>query len=162
MVDFASLKAMQLALNNDWASAHPNQITDIELWANNPQSSAYGAAIAVLQSLEITDVLPEPELPFEDRGLFSLNIETREAYIPELAAYPNPAIDRTFVTYPTDADGIGTLKIYDSMGQLISSYPLNNKGIFELETDKLSVGIYLLSIVVEGKTLVESKLVVAK
>jgi hypothetical protein len=162
MADYSTLKQMQLSLNNDWAQAHPGQITDLENWAANPQSSAYGQAISVLHALGLTEVLPEPEIPFEDRGSMSEPNRQRTVYVPELSAFPNPASDHTFLTYPFEADGIGTLNVFSEMGQLVASHTLNGKGILELNTQKYAAGIYLLSIVVEGKSIVDSKLVVTE
>lgn len=160
MSDYTSLKTMQLALNNDWTQANPVQLADLALFAANKQSSAYGAAISVLHSLEVTEVLPEPELPFEDRSAFSLNPQMPDVYIPELSAYPNPATDHTFITYPADADGIGKLVVYDIMGKLVSIYILNGKGIIEIDTKQLVMGVYLLSILIEGQSTIDSKLII--
>jgi Secretion system C-terminal sorting domain len=86
----------------------------------------------------------------------------RTVYVPELSAFPNPASDHTFLTYPFEADGIGTLNVFSEMGQLIASHTLNGKGILELNTQNYAAGIYLLSIMVEGKSIVDSKLVVTE
>ncbi len=160
MSDYTSLKTMQLALNNDWTQANPSQLADIELWAINSQSSAYGSAISVLHSLEVSEVLPEPEMPFEDRSAFSLDLLKPDVHLPDLSAYPNPATDHTFITYPAEADVIGKLEVYDSMGQLVSSNILNGKGIIEIDTKRLVTGVYLLSIVVEGQSILNSKLII--
>ena len=106
--------------------------------------------------------LPEPEQPYEKRGDFELKTTTTPAYKPMLAAFPNPASDHTFITYPADADGIGALNVYDGLGQMIASHNLKHNGIFELVTRNLAPGMYLLSIVVEGKPIVESRLVVTE
>lgn len=160
MSDYTSLKTMQLALNNDWTQANPSQLADIELWAINSQSSAYGSAISVLHSLEVSEVLPEPEMPFEDRSAFSLDLLMPDVHLPDLSAYPNPATDHTFITYPAEADVIGKLEVYDSMGQLVSSNILNGKGIIEIDTKRLVTGVYLLSIVVEGQSILDRKLII--
>jgi Secretion system C-terminal sorting domain len=162
MADFAALKQIQLSLGNDWTLAHPEEISNLEIWSSNPKSSAYGQAISVLHTLELTDVLPEPELPFEDRGSMTLTNPKRTVYLPELSAYPNPASDHTFVNYPSEADGIGTLEIYSPIGQLLDWYALNDNGVIELNTQVYPAGIYLLTINVEGKSIVDCKLVVTE
>jgi hypothetical protein len=151
---------MQLNLNNDWTSATANQINDLEYWASNPLSSAFANALGILHSLNLTDVLPEPEVPVEERGL-EVTLEKRPIFIkPQLSAYPNPAKESTYLTYPEEADGIGLLEIHDGLGQVMLSTKLNTKGIYELNTSNFKAGVYLLRIQVEGKTYAESKLIV--
>lgn len=163
MADFIALKQMQIELGNNWDMARADDIVSLNNWASNPKSSAYGQAYSVLISLDRTDDLPEPEIPFADRsGAYYQEKGKKDPYIPTLSAYPNPCTDHTFVTYPIEAEGIGHLQIVDTMGKLIVHHQLNGKGIIEMDTNHFSSGLYLLTIVVEGKTIVENKLVVGQ
>jgi hypothetical protein len=160
MADYAQLKDMQINLMNDWSAATASQISDLEAWVANPASSASGPALAVLHGLGLSDAEVEPEVPEEDRAYFTGDSEKRTYQKPEMSAYPNPASGITYISYPTDADGIGNLVIYDPLGQQVRTSLLNTHGIYELDTKNMASGVYLLQILVEGKTIAESKLVV--
>lgn len=158
--DFAELKQMQLSLSNDWSQISPSMILTIENWSNNKQSSAYGASIGVLHELELKNDLPEPEVPAETRYSESILNKTEKMRSVKLASYPNPAMDFTFLSYPREIDGVGILEVYNSMGQLIFEQALNDGGIFELNTLNYADGIYLLSISIDGVSMMDSKLII--
>ena len=78
-------------------------------------------------------------------------------------AYPNPTNDKLTVELNSQAEGKGTLNIYDSKGGIIISKSVDlNKGFnnFNIETSKMTVGNYFLIIqndnwVSEPKTIVK-------
>ncbi|MFN0032627.1 MAG: T9SS type A sorting domain-containing protein [Flavobacteriales bacterium] len=162
MQDLVAFKTIQLELNGDWNLLHPNQMTSLENWAANPASAASAEALAVLHHLDLTDALPEPELPFDERGSNIRTVRKPKVSAIVLNTYPNPAKENTFVTYPSELDGIGQLHVYNELGQTISTLSLNGKGIAELDIQGYPVGLYLVCLVVEGKTLAETKLIVVE
>lgn len=162
MLDFVQLKDIQLDVNNDWATLSASQLNSITTWAANPSSSAYAAALGVLYSLSLTDAMPEPEVPEEDR---SYNVVTKKGWSEtkvDLTAFPNPTNGATFISYPLEADGIGKLEVYDELGKLVLQSNLNTRGVFELDMTHKAAGVYLIRLVIEGKTIAENKLVVTE
>ncbi len=126
-----------------------------------PACSAYGQALAVLHSLELTAILPEPEIPLEERSLV-IHREKKDFVKPTLGAFPNPTNGITYISYPADADGVASIELYDEIGRTVSIHQLTGKGILELNMAKQPAGIYLIRLMLEGKAIAENKIVVTE
>lgn len=91
------------------------------------------------------------------------NIETSTEEQEQLTAFPNPASTHVTITFNLDEATQTSIKIYNSMGELIAE-PLNenlNKGTHEVmfPVEKLAAGIYYYSIETAGKQTMNKLLV---
>lgn len=68
------------------------------------------------------------------------NLEVKENYLNQLILYPNPVTDELTIISPVSTN----LKLYNSIGQLLSIFPIN-QGENTISTVDLKIGIYLLT-----------------
>ena len=81
---------------------------------------------------------------------------------PSIQLHPNPFTNQAMVRYSLPEDSKNaTLIIYDILGRQRNSYQINNtEGDVNINGTGLSSGVYLYSLVVDGKTLATKKMVV--
>jgi hypothetical protein len=79
-----------------------------------------------------------------------------------LQLHPNPFTTQAIVQYALpDGSKNATLIIYDIMGRKLNSYALNNTtGEITINANTLSSGVYLYSLVANGKTIATKKMVI--
>lgn len=78
---------------------------------------------------------------------------------------PNPFSNETVIKYTLTAQTkSAALNVYDLSGKQITSFPLNEKGSssITITSEKLAAGIYIYSIVVDGKIMDSKRMVVAE
>ena len=82
--------------------------------------------------------------------------------LPTLQLHPNPFTNQAIVQYSLpDGSKNAALIIYDILGRQRNSYQLTNtEGEININSTGLSSGVYLYSLVVDGKTLATKKMVV--
>jgi hypothetical protein len=78
---------------------------------------------------------------------------------------PNPFGSQTTINYslPKSA-AVATLFVYDLTGKQLASFPIEEKGTssITINSEKLAAGIYIYSIVVDGKVLGTKRMIVAE
>ncbi len=67
-----------------------------------------------------------------------------------LTVSPNPASDLVHITYPTEADQLAQIEIYDAKGVLVFQQKLNHHGLLEVNTKDWKEGLYLLRLMADG------------
>jgi Chaperone of endosialidase/Secretion system C-terminal sorting domain len=77
---------------------------------------------------------------------------------------PNPLTNNTSIRYTIPAGSKAQLTIIDNNGNTIKQIPLNgdSKGIVNIETSAFSAGMYLYTLMVDGKKIATKKMVIAK
>ncbi len=144
--DLITLKEMQIVLQNDWELADATQLAQLQNWVDNQSEGVYGYALSILQGLSLTETMPEPEIPMEDRSLWIRQPEEKAAKKSLISAYPTPANTESHITYPPELDGHGILYINDPLGREIRQIKLNHNGVLELDCKDLSEGMYVLTL----------------
>jgi len=89
-------------------------------------------------------------------------IESVEESSTSLLLHPNPFTAQATVQYSLPGDfKNASLQIYDVLGRLRNSYPINNSnGEISMNANNLSAGVYLYSLVINNRVLVTEKMVV--
>jgi len=138
----------------------PSQLAN--LWTIfNKHEAYYGEAGALLLFMGELTQLPEVQLPISTRSALDMSRDAKAEGKPNwISAYPNPAENVTFITYPAELAGRGTLSIASSQGQLVQELELNDKGVIELKLDPLKAGVYIVVLNFENEVRDNIKLVV--
>ena len=78
--------------------------------------------------------------------------------------YPNPATDHFMVSYSSNVDGVALVKVYDSMGKLITTSPFSvSPGLnqIELNTNDMNAGFYFVELQ-DGDARYSTKIMISK
>jgi hypothetical protein len=77
--------------------------------------------------------------------------------------FPNPALNVGYLAYRLETNEKATLQVFNMLGQPIEQKPLfKENNLIELPLDKYSNGLYLYTIIANGKLIYQSKFIVAK
>ncbi len=76
----------------------------------------------------------------------------------KLSVYPNPASGSAWLHYPIEADGNGTIQVYDPQGRLIKSFQPNTNGLMELSLKNFKSGMYVVQLISFDKVVESIKL----
>ena len=141
-----------------------------------PNSSWLDVKTALINCTK-TDVFTGNNLPNNRWGYGKVNafkaLQNCALTVPEIEErtgvtkiYPNPSSTFTLIRYDLYSyPGFknATLKVYDMIGNLIDVIPLRDKsGSVVLKEDSYSSGIYLCSMVVDGRVVSTNRLVISK
>ena len=78
--------------------------------------------------------------------------------------YPNPAADHFIASYTSHIDGVALVKVYDSMGKLITTSPFSvSPGLnqIELNTNDMNAGFYFVELQ-DGDAKYSTKILISK
>lgn len=159
--DYVAFKRIQMEVGGDFLQLSPESLTKLTDWSENPNSSAFSCALAVLLDLGVTESFPEPEEPVELRNLTQQQVDINVAR-PTMSVYPNPVVDIAFVSYPMESDEIGRIEIYDETGKLVLNSKLANNGIFEVNCTVFNSGIYNARVMIDDVFVSETRFVVVR
>lgn len=96
-------------------------------------------------------MLDSYEAAFDKFKVTGITVDTQDpAAEPAIAAVPNPFTDATTISYQ-NLDGEATLKVFDLAGKLLQSQALSSGAGQVRIGDSLPKGIYLVSIVQQGR-----------
>ena len=101
--------------------------------------------------------------PFVSKFTYGIasGIKTIKQNSPTLSLYPNPAIDATNVSFTLpDGSTDASLHITDILGNEIKSYAIqNSQKEMQVDVHSISSGIYLVSLIANGRTVATQKMV---
>jgi hypothetical protein len=144
--DLLVLKQMQIALENDWGQADASQLAQLQSWVDNQTEGVYGYALSILHGLSLSEIMPEPEIPMEDRSFMIRQPREREIKKSLMSAYPIPANTATHITYPLELDGHAYICVNDPIGREIQQIKLNHNGVLEMDCKDWSEGMYIVTL----------------
>lgn len=96
-------------------------------------------------------------------GLNELNSANSNVYVEQ--NIPNPFNSETLIKYSLPAGANAAhLAIYDLSGKQINSFPITEKGAssIKITSDKLAAGIYIYSIIADGKVVDSKRMIVSE
>jgi len=138
---------------------------DLQRMAFNESPGSGALAWAALLALQHLDSVPMPQLP----GMLKTMMPQRPhrskaAEEPVLQVLPNPAIDRiAFVTPLHDGLEQAVLEVHDSQGRYVSVIPLNGRrGLIESSVQGWKPGLYIVRLVLDGRSLGSAKFTVVR
>ncbi len=137
---------MQIALENDWEQADASQLAQLQSWVDNQTEGVYGYALSILHGLSLSETMPEPEIPMEDRTFMIRQPRERETKESLMSAYPIPAHTATHITYPLELDGHAYICVNDPVGREIKRIKLNHNGVLEMDCKDWSEGMYIVTL----------------
>ncbi len=117
-------------------------------------------AIDELEYLEPV-ILPNSMKSAEAEGIYNETLKTKAPSI--LEVYPNPSKDFVIIGYQFDTETEGMIEVRDVSGRLMESVPLkgmNNQ--LTVTTRTWKAGVYMLSLVVNGKVIETTKFTLVK
>ena len=133
------------ACGGDWSqltTAQKNNL--VQLQSDGRSGAAFCAG--VLKRIAYTDAMPPVILPRIERAQLIGHELVNAAQIINLSAYPNPAADRTMVTWPISLKN-AAYELRDLMGRLLLSGRFIEQGITEFDLRELPAGSYDLLVV---------------
>lgn len=110
---------------------------------------------------QLDSVPPVPEI-LTRRSMSLFNGEDEAKAERWLEAWPNPAKDHVVLTYPREADGIGTVQIFGPKGEFIRELAAGDVGFEEININGWSPGLYIAKLLVNGETFDTVKISVVK
>ena len=141
------------------------QNMQLQRMAFNESPGSGALAWAALLALQYLDSVPMPQLP----GMMKSMIPERQrrnevAEESVLHVLPNPASDRiAYVTPLHDGLEQGVLEIHDGQGRFIQSIQLNGRrGLIENTVQGWKPGLYLVRLVLDGRSLGAAKFTVVQ
>jgi len=130
---------------------------------HSPGSGAM--AWASLLAMHELDSVPMPQLPGMMKSLIPQRPQRSVVNeTPVIGVLPNPASDRIAYTIPVH-DGLeqGMLEAFDAQGHLINAIPLNGRrGLIESSVAGWRAGLYMVRLVVDGRSMGSAKFTVVR
>jgi len=138
---------------------------DLQRMAFNESPGSGALAWAALLALHHLDSVPMPQLPGLMKGLMPQRPRRNEvAEEPVLHVLPNPASDRiAYVTPLHDGLEQAVLEIFDAQGRFVNAIPLNGRqGLIESSVQGWRPGLYMVRLVLDGRSLGSAKFTVLR
>jgi len=137
------IKEQQQVINDQ-----QDEITDQKEIINDLQARM--DKLEVLLTDQNDDTLSEDKI--ENRNHLSIELKQNK---------PNPFSKVTTIEYELPGDlTAASLIIYDMNGKSFAEYPVSGKGIVEFDSNELSNGTYIYSIIAKGKTISTRKMTI--
>jgi hypothetical protein len=138
------------ACNNDWALLDRASVDSMIAFAS---SGVQGAAIyaGILSAHGLANVEPEVRFPNTGRAMVLATADnTATGAAISITAYPTPADEETWLTFPTELKGM-RFQVRDVQGKLVYEGRFESAGLHRLRTREFADGVY--SIVPVGKSI---------
>jgi hypothetical protein len=116
---------------------YTNTLTDLD----NNQNTVYSYSVDPSDALSIAT--NRFEVLFED---VTLSVGDDLAFAEAIAIYPNPVVGTEFFINFANQAGVKSVTLYNSLGQKVNSYTTSEIGEYQVNTEALATGIYLLQI----------------
>jgi hypothetical protein len=136
---------------DDYKKFSDAQIANVLAAYNKPDEESRYYALAILHEIGVTDEQPEPTEPIQFRSLVDRASDEETSALPLLGVWPNPANEGAYIHYPVEAEGHGQVVIYDATGKIVDTLSLQNRGLLPINVQDYSDGLYMISLIVEGK-----------
>jgi hypothetical protein len=137
----------------------------IQRMAFNESPGSGALAWAALLAMQHLDSVPMPQLSGMMKAIMPQRLHRDEvAEVPILQVLPNPASDPiAYVTPLHDGLEQGVLEIYDGQGRFIQAIQLNGRrGLIESSVQGWKPGLYLVRLVLDGRSLGAAKFTVVQ
>ncbi len=157
LANYKGILEMEQAVASDWSLLDSAQINQLWMIYENPSDWSNTMALAILQEIGLAEFEPEPRVPIQYRSL-QIGKDKRNEELPLLGIWPNPATTSAWLHYPIEADGNGTIQVYDPQGRLIKSFQPNTNGLMELSLKNFKSGMYVVQLISFDKVVESIKL----
>jgi hypothetical protein len=150
---------MEQSVNGDWSLL--NEVQKNILFEISALKKDYGnsLALSILHELGLGNQEPEPNFPIQYRSLKTRSNDY-ENENKLLGVWPNPASGSVWLTYPNEADGLGSVEIYDMQGRLINKFTPSSNGLVKIQLSNYSNGVYVVRLIAFEKEIDNVKLTV--
>jgi hypothetical protein len=150
---------MEQSVNGDWSLLNEVQKNVLFEISDLKKDYSNSLALSILHELGLGNQEPEPKFPIQYRSLKTRSNDY-ENENKLLGVWPNPASGSAWLTYPNEADGLGSVEIYDMQGRLINKFTPSSNGLVEIQLSNYSNGVYVVRLIAFEKEIDNVKLTV--